>query len=81
MIVPFPGATPTKPGSATFPFFGIEPVILDPQTGAPLTGSGEVTGVLAFKNPWPSMARTVYNDHERFLQTYLVITLWEFCCQ
>jgi len=71
MITPFPGATPTKPGSATLPFFGIEPILLDPQSGKPLTGPGEQTGVLAFSRPWPSIARTVYNDHQRYLQTYM----------
>jgi acetyl-CoA synthetase len=68
-ITPLPDATPTKPGSATLPFFGIEPVILD-DAGAELSGMG-VTGNLALKRPWPSMARTVHGDHQRFLDTYL----------
>ncbi|KAF7723416.1 acetyl-CoA synthetase [Apophysomyces ossiformis] len=70
VIAPLPGATQMKPGSATFPFFGIKPAILDPQTGAELTGN-DVSGVLAIAQPWPSMARTVYNNHHRYLDTYL----------
>ena len=69
MITPLPGATPTKPGSATFPFFGIEPVILDDK-GNELEGNG-ISGLLAIKKPWPSIARTIYGDHERYMQTYL----------
>ncbi|CAO3587492.1 unnamed protein product [Absidia cylindrospora] len=70
IVSPLPGATPTKPGSATLPFFGIKPVILDPTTGKELNQVDE-TGVLAISQPWPSMARTVYNNHHRFLETYL----------
>ncbi|KAL1921462.1 uncharacterized protein VTP21DRAFT_11178 [Calcarisporiella thermophila] len=70
IITPLPGCTPTRPGSATFPFFGIQPAVLDPYTGEELKGEN-VTGVLAVKRPWPSMARTVYGDHPRFLDTYL----------
>jgi acetyl-CoA synthetase len=69
MITPLPGATPLKPGSATFPFFGIEPVLLD-EHGKEIEGNG-VSGLLAIKRPWPGMARTIQNDHERFIQTYL----------
>src|ERR1017187_6365955 len=69
MITPLPGATSLKPGSATFPFFGIEPVLLDEQ-GKEIEGNG-VMGLLAIKRPWPGMARTIQNDHERFIQTYL----------
>jgi len=69
MISPLPGATALKPGSATFPFFGVEPVLLDEQ-GNEIHGNG-VTGLLAIKRPWPGMARTIQNDHERFVQTYL----------
>lgn len=72
IITPLPGATPTKPGSATLPFFGIEPAILDPQTGAVLEGNN-VSGVLAIKRPWPSMARTIHGDHARFMSTYLTV--------
>ena len=65
-----PGAHRTKPGSATLPFFGIEPVILDPQTGEEVKGDA-VEGVLSIKRPWPSIARTIYGDHKRFLETYM----------
>ncbi|MFL2859772.1 MAG: acetate--CoA ligase [Pontiellaceae bacterium] len=69
MITPLPGATPVKPGSATFPFFGIDPVLLDDK-GNELEGN-DVSGLLAIQKPWPSMARTIYGDHERYMQTYL----------
>lgn len=67
LLTPLPGAIPTKPGSATLPFFGIEPVLLD-ETGKELSGPGQ--GYLAIKSAWPSLMRTVYGDHERFRQTY-----------
>ncbi len=70
IITPLAAATPTKPGSATLPFFGIDPVILDPSSGKELIGN-DVTGVLAIKRPWPSLARTVYGDHGRYMSTYL----------
>eukprot|EP01138_Halocafeteria_seosinensis_P001161 gb/GECG01001187.1/.p1 GENE.gb/GECG01001187.1/~~gb/GECG01001187.1/.p1 ORF type:complete len:721 (+),score=64.65 gb/GECG01001187.1/:1-2163(+) len=70
MITPLPGTTPMKPGSACFPYFGVDPVLLDKDTGAEKTGNG-VEGVLCFKQDWPGMARTVFGDHERFLNTYL----------
>ncbi len=69
MINPLPGAMPTKPGAATLPLFGIQPAIMDPTTGKELTGNG-VEGVLAFKDAWPSLMRTVWGDHERFEDTY-----------
>ncbi|KAK9762023.1 acetyl-coenzyme A synthetase 2 [Basidiobolus ranarum] len=69
IVTPLPGAIATKPGSATLPFFGIDVAILDPHTGKELDGL-DVTGVLAVRNPWPSMARTIYNDHQRYLNTY-----------
>lgn len=68
---PLPGATKPKPGSCTFPFFGIDPVLLDSQTGEPVKETRDVEGVLAIRKPWPSMARTIYGDHARFLDTYL----------
>jgi len=68
-ITPLPAAVGTKPGSATLPFFGIEPAVLDEQ-GNELLGNG-VTGILALKRPWPSMARTVHGDHGRYVETYL----------
>lgn len=70
MVSPFPGATKAKPGSATVPFWGVELAILDPTSGQELIGN-EVEGVLAVKQPWPSMARTIKGDHQRFLATYL----------
>ncbi len=68
LITPLPGATPMKPGSATFPFFGVEPGIMDDK-GNELEGNG-VEGALVMKRPWPGMARTVYGDHKRFIETY-----------
>lgn len=59
-----------KPGSASLPFFGIEPSIIDPVSGEELHGNN-VEGVLAFKQAWPSIARTVYGSHKRYLDTYL----------
>ncbi|EDR02821.1 acetate--CoA ligase [Laccaria bicolor S238N-H82] len=70
VVTPFPGAIETKPGSATVPFFGIEPAILDPITGKELEGNN-VEGVLVLKTPWPSIARTIYKDHKRYLETYM----------
>ena len=70
LITPLPGATPQKPGSATLPFFGIKPAILDPQTGEELEGA--CSGVLAIKEPWPGQMRGVYGDPERFKNTYFV---------
>ncbi len=69
LITPLPGATPTKPGSATLPFFGIKPVIVDPATGAVLEGNN-VSGALCLGTPWPGQARTVFGDHKRFRETY-----------
>ena len=69
LITPLPGATPLKPGSATFPFFGVKPVILEPQTGEVIKGNG-VSGVLAMEAPWPGQMRSVYGDHKRFEETY-----------
>jgi acetyl-CoA synthetase len=69
LITPLPGATPLKPGSATFPFFGVKPVLLDAQSGERIEGNG-VSGVLAMEEPWPGQMRTVYGDHKRFEETY-----------
>ena len=66
---PLPGATPTKPGSGTLPFFGIQPVILEPQSGAEINDT-EAEGVLCIKDSWPAQMRTVWGDHERFEKTY-----------
>jgi len=68
MITPLPGATPTKPGSATLPFFGIDPVVVD-DDGNELFGN-DVRGNLCIRSPWPGQARTIYGDHERFRETY-----------
>lgn len=68
MITPLPGVTETKPGSATLPFFGVQPVVVD-ENGRILEEDG-VSGRLCIKFPWPGMMRTVYGDHERFKQTY-----------
>jgi acetyl-CoA synthetase len=68
LISPLPGATPTKPGSATLPLPGIEPVLVDDQ-GEPLRGDG-VSGNLCLGRPWPGQARTIYGDHRRFRDTY-----------
>ena len=69
LISPLPGATPTKPGSATLPLFGVKPVVLDPETGQLLEGNG-VSGALCLAAPWPGQARTVWGDHQRFKDTY-----------
>ena len=69
LITPLPGAIATKPGSATLPFFGIKPAILDPSSGAEIS-SAEAEGVLCIKDSWPGQMRTVYGDHERFVKTY-----------
>jgi acetyl-CoA synthetase len=71
MITPLPGATPTKPGSATFPFFGIQPALLT-DDGTELTGN-PAAGLLTIKAGWPGMMRTLYGDHERFKQTYFAM--------
>ena len=69
MLTPLPGATATKPGSATLPFFGVKPVLLDAQSGDEIPDVvGE--GVLAIADSWPGQMRTVYGDHERFEKTY-----------
>jgi len=67
LISPLPGATPTKPGSATLPYFGVKPVLLTPE-GKRIEGPG--AGVLCLEEPWPGIMRTVYGQHERFRETY-----------
>ena len=69
LITPLPGAIPTKPGSATKPFFGVQPAVLDPQTGAEITET-EAAGVLAIADSWPGQMRTIFGDHDRFVDTY-----------
>ena len=68
LISPLPGATPCKPGSATFPLPGVQPVLVD-EAGQQLNGNG-VAGNLCLRGSWPGQARTIYGDHERFRQTY-----------
>jgi acetyl-CoA synthetase len=67
LIAPIPGAVPTKPGSATRPFFGIQPEVVTKEGQPVPAGSG---GLLVVRKPWPSMARTVYGDPERYRKTY-----------
>ena len=67
MITPLPGCTRLKPGSATRPLFGVEPVLVGPE-GNELDGEAE--GALCIKRSWPGQMRTVFGDHERFIQTY-----------
>lgn len=67
LITPLPGATDLKPGSATRPFFGVEPAIVD-EAGNELEGA--VSGNLVIKRSWPGQMRTIYGDHDRFIETY-----------
>ncbi|XP_056589036.1 acetyl-coenzyme A synthetase, cytoplasmic isoform X2 [Triplophysa dalaica] len=67
VMTPLPAATPMKPGSATFPFFGVVPAILN-ESGEELEGPSD--GYLVFKQPWPGVMRTVYGNHQRFETTY-----------
>ena len=67
LITPLPGATTTKPGSATLPFFGIEPVLVDGENNI-IEGAGE--GNLCINRSWPGQMRSVYGDHQRFIDTY-----------
>ena len=68
LISPLPGAIPTKPGSATLPFFGIKPVLMT-EDGNEIEGDN-VNGLLALKTSWPGQMRTIYGDHERFINVY-----------
>ena len=69
IITPLPGAIPQKPGSATKPFFGIKPVVLDPNTAA-VQEAVETEGVLCIADSWPGMMRTLWGDHQRFEEAY-----------
>jgi acetyl-CoA synthetase len=69
LLTPLPGAHATKPGAAMKPFFGVHPVVLDPQSGEEIHAS-PTEGVLAIKDSWPGQMRTVWGDHERFEKTY-----------
>jgi acetyl-CoA synthetase len=70
LITPLPGATDLKPGSATRPFFGIQPAIVDHE--GTIREGGDVVGNLCMLDSWPGMMRTVYGDHQRFVETYFV---------
>ena len=67
IVTPLPGATPTIPGSATFPYFGVDPIIVA-EDGVPVNANEG--GYLCMKKPWPGLMRTVYGDHKRFVDTY-----------
>jgi acetyl-CoA synthetase len=67
MISPLPGATPTKPGSGTMPFFGVDPAVVDKDGHDVPAGAG---GYLVIRKPWPSMLRTVYKDPDRYIEQY-----------
>ncbi len=69
LMTPLPGAISTKPGSCTLPFFGVQPVILEPTTGKELLDT-EAEGVLCIKDSWPGQMRTVWGDHDRFVSAY-----------
>ncbi|PZX09541.1 acetate--CoA ligase, partial [Celeribacter halophilus] len=69
LLTPLPGAIPTKPGSATKPFFGVQPVLLDATTGEELHETA-TEGVLCLKDSWPGQMRSIWGDHERFQETY-----------
>jgi len=69
MMTPLPGAHATKPGAAMKPFFGVQPVVLDPQSGQEIADS-PTEGVLAIKDSWPGQMRTIWGDHARFEKTY-----------
>ncbi len=71
LITPLPACTPLKPGSATYPFFGIQPVILTPE-GEEIDGN-PAEGLLAIKDSWPGQMRTIYGDHKRFFDTYFAM--------
>ena len=71
LITPLPGATPMKPGSATLPFYGVQPALVEPEGAIIVRPAGEaISGNLVLLGSWPGQARTVYGDHDRFTQTY-----------
>jgi acetyl-CoA synthetase len=70
LITPLPGATKLKPGSATRPFFGVQPGLIDTTTNKLIEGNGEASGALVILAPWPGQMRSVYGDHQRFVDTY-----------
>ena len=70
MVTNLPGVTPMKPGAASLPMFGVRTAVVDPKDGATLEGN-EVDGVLCVSQPWPGIARSIFGDHERYMNTYL----------
>jgi len=69
LMTAIPGMAQIKPGACSHPFFGIQPALLDPSTGEEIT-ENETKGVLGFKSPWPGIARSIFNDHSRYVETY-----------
>lgn len=70
MLTPLPGATALKPGSATQPFFGVKPGIIDTETNKLIEGDGEASGALVMQGSWPGQIRSIYGDHQRMVDTY-----------
>ena len=70
MLTPLPGATALKPGSATLPFFGVQPGIIDTETNTLIEGNGEASGALVMQGSWPGQIRSIYGDHQRMVETY-----------
>lgn len=70
LLTPLPGATPLKPGSATQPFFGVKPGIIDTETNKLIEGTGEASGALVMQGSWPGQIRSIYGDHQRMVDTY-----------
>ncbi len=68
MLTPLPGATPLKPGSATHPFFGVQPALMD--TNGKVVEGNPAEGALVMTHPWPGQMRSIYGDHDRFIKTY-----------
>ena len=70
LLTPLPGATALKPGSATQPFFGVQPGIIDTDTNKLIEGTGEASGALVMLGSWPGQIRSIYGDHQRMVDTY-----------
>ena len=70
MLTPLPGATALKPGSATQPFFGVQPGLIDTETNQLIEGNGEASGALVMIGSWPGQIRSIYGDHQRMVDTY-----------
>ncbi len=70
MLTPLPGATALKPGSATQPFFGVQPGIIDTETNKLIEGDGKASGALVMTASWPGQIRSIYGDHQRMVDTY-----------